>query len=239
MPSIKPVRVRDAIPVIYPEWRWRLLESLRAKAAVLLEALQGVGATPVVIGSVARGDVNPSSDVDVHLASYVPSWRVIIALEKAGIYVKKFLVVQATPLTAIRIIIVIDEGVEVSIPVSRLSRTEEEFPRYAGAVSLNDIRHGVRVPGVNKQLLFIEPTSYGHEEWSIIGREEEVARRLEVSLDTVLEREFMRLKRARSGKTGFFLHIEIPPEESPEEKICEFAKMNPAVRRAVADVLGC
>ncbi|UNQ72771.1 nucleotidyltransferase domain-containing protein [Infirmifilum sp. NZ] len=239
MPSLTPVRVRDKTPVVYPEWRWRLLENLRERALELLRALEGVGASPVVIGSVARGDVTPSSDIDVHFTAYVPSWRVVVALERAGISVRGFRVIQASPSTAIRIIVVVDEGIEISIPVSRLSKTEEEFPKYAGAVSLREIKLGVRVPGVNKRLLFVEPTSYGHDEWSIIGFESEAARLLGISLDTILERRFMRIRRAREGKAGFYVHLEIPVGESPEDRICEAARTNPVIRRAVATVLGC
>lgn len=240
MPKVLPVRVKDRIPVIYPEWRWRLLSDLREKAARILEALASVVSEPVVIGSLARGDVSETSDIDVWLGNYVPTWKVTYALETAGINVKYFKVVQATPETALRALVVVEERVEISVPLSKLRKVEEEFPRFTGAVTLSDIRKGVRVRGVNKQLLFIEPRSYGHDEWSIIGFEEETARLLGVSLEAVLERVSMRLKRAREGKAGFAFYAELPTSEYPEEFVCSVARSNALVRRAVEKgPLGC
>ncbi|MEZ0345949.1 MAG: DNA polymerase subunit beta [Infirmifilum sp.] len=239
MRNLHPVKAKDKTPVVYAEWRWRLLESLRERGLQLLQALESLEQQPLIIGSVARGDVSPSSDVDVYLLGYIPSWRVALCLENAGFEVKVYKIVQATPQTALRFIAVLDEKVEVSVPISKLKRTEEEFPRYAGAVSTREILEKIRVRGVNKRLLFIEPTSYGHDEWSVMGRENEVAELLGVSLQTVLEREAMRSKRAREGKTGFYFYAEVPGEESPEDFICQAARRNPSIRETVAETLNC
>lgn len=239
MPDLRPVKIRDKTPVVYPDWRWRLLDSLREKALLLLQALDEIEEKPLVVGSVARGDVNSSSDIDIFFKGYVPSWRIALALEKVGVAVQAYRIVQATSQTALRFIAVVEDKVEISVPMSRLRRTEEEFPNYAGAITIHHIINKLRVRGINKQLLFIEPTCYGHDEWSIIGREEESAKLLGISIETILERKSMREKRAREGRTGFLFNIEISGEESPEEFVCSLARKNPILRETIRTTINC
>ncbi|MGB9709089.1 MAG: nucleotidyltransferase domain-containing protein [Infirmifilum sp.] len=239
MPKILPVKFRDRRPVVYSESTWKLLNSLRAKALQVLKALENLEEKPLVIGSLARGDVTPSSDIDIFYMRYVPSWRIALSLEQAGYDILLYRIVQATPQTSPRFTAVVEENVEISVPLSKLKKTEEEFPFFAGAVSMRQIVDGVRVRGVNKQLLFIEPTGYGHEEWSIIGREKEAAEMLGISIETVLERVAMREKRAREGRTGFFINVEIPGEENPESIACKLARQNAIMRRAIEGLIDC
>ena len=53
---------------------------------------------------------------------------------------------------------------------------------------LSQLKAGVRVAGVDKRLMLIEPTEKGHVESSVIGREEFAAKVLGVSAETVLDR---------------------------------------------------
>jgi hypothetical protein len=50
--------------VVYSGERWRLLGRFRARALELLEHLAGRGFYGLVYGSVARGDVTSSSDLE-------------------------------------------------------------------------------------------------------------------------------------------------------------------------------
>lgn len=236
MGRLHPVSSRDWTPVYYTAEHWALLSSLRRRAWEILEALLCAKVRAVVIGSVARGDVTPSSDVDVHLNSYAPTHQVVSCLQERGFEVSWFEIIQATPTSAVRIVIFIDEKTTVSIPASKLSETEEEFPLFAGCLSLDELRAGKRAPGVNKRLLLIMPTEFGHIESSILGREVEVAKILGVSVKTVMERINVRLKRVREGRSGFYLHRIVPPDDSPERVLHSLARDNPLLARKLEGV---
>jgi predicted nucleotidyltransferase len=167
---VKPVRVKDAVEVIYSEERWRLLQRLRSRARPLLAALPEA----LLVGSVARGDVHEGSDVDVALLEPAPPSLVEERLAAAGFQVVVRELVQATPISTPKLYIHVGESEKVSVPLARLSRLEEEFYRFAGSISLRQLERGERVPGVNKRLLAVIPTARGHVEFSVVGREEEV-----------------------------------------------------------------
>ena len=85
----------------------------------------------------------------------------------------------------------VNEQTTVSFPLMQMRRVEREFYRFGGEINLSQLKAGVRVAGVDKRLMLIEPTEKGHVESSIIGREEWAAKILGVSAETVLE-GFMR-----------------------------------------------
>lgn len=221
--------------VVYDERHWRLLDGLRREAARIMEALSGMGLASIVHGSIARGDVHPGSDIDVFIPFPVPSYRVEIALEQAGFHVSYKLVVQATPHSTPKAYIVLDseEKRVVSFPLAKLGKTEYEFYYFGGALDLQGLLSGRRVPGVTKRLTLIEPTSDGHVEYSIIGREAEAARKVGVSIDTVLERVRVLSRRDQHGRTGVFVKHVLEPWESLEGTVKRIARSNPAFRRAL------
>lgn len=223
---VKPVRVRDAVEVVYDPWRWELLRALRARA------LQPVEAVPssVLVGSVARGDVHEESDVDVALLQPEPPSLVEERLASQGLHPIARELVQATPLSTPKIYLHFEGNVKVSIPLARPSRLEEEFYRFAGSLNLEQLRADGRVPGVNKRLLAVIPTPSGHFEFSVMGREAEVARLLGVSLDIVRERVELLTRRDERGRSGLFLKCEIHSWETLEEAVVRLARRVPALR---------
>ena len=66
---------------------------------------------------------------------------------------------------------------------------------------------------------------------SILGREEETAKLLNVSLDIVKERERVLMRRDRIGRTGTFLKRDLREGESFEKVLKTLIDSNPAVRR--------
>jgi len=84
---------------------------------------------------------------------------------------------------------------------------------------------------VDKRLMLIEPTSRGHVESSIIGRETETARLLGISVETVLDRVHALLRRDQVGRTGVFVEKELVDDETFELALKRLADENPAVRR--------
>lgn len=227
----KPLAYAERIEVFYSAEHWRLLADLRAKAMELMEALERAHIFCIVHGSIARGDVSPKSDIDVFVPQIYPSFTIESALRSAGLPIIRRILVQATPSYSIKGYIEVDDRRCVSFPLSKMRSVEREFYRFGGEITLNMLREGVRVPGVDKRLMLIEPTERGHIESSVIGREDRAAKILGVSVDTVLDRVRTLLRRDRVGRTGLFIEKEIPPDESFESLLKRLADANPAVRR--------
>jgi predicted nucleotidyltransferase len=110
---------------------------------------------------------------------------------------------------------------------------ESEFFTFGGEVNLEQLKAEVRVAGVDKRLMLIEPNARGHIESSIVGREEEVARILGVSVQTVRDRVRALLKRDEVGRTGVFMKRELSADETFEMVLRRLASKNPALRRKV------
>jgi predicted nucleotidyltransferase len=229
--AAKPKKHADYKEVVYTSAHWALLGELRKKAMRIMTALEGFRLRALVHGSIARGDVNANSDVDVFVAEPQSSFLVETALERAGIPVNARLLIQATPNYAMKAYIELDAGSSVSFPLMRMRRVEREFYKFGGEVNLNQLKTGARVAGADKRLMLIEPTAKGHAESSIIGREDAAAKTLGVSAETVLDRVHALLKRDEVGRTGVFIKRELAPDETFEMALKKLADENPAVRR--------
>ena len=223
---MKIVRIQDSKHVKYSSEHWKLLRSLRAYALRIMKILLNSGLDPIVHGSIARGDVHKNSDIDIVIPYYTNPFLIENALDMAGISLLKKEIVQATPRHAIKASIYIDERTVVTFPLSKLSRLEREFYRFSGEINSDDLEKNLRVPGVNKKLLAIIPVEDGHIEFSIIGREHEVAEILKVSIDIVKEREYILTRRDEKGRTGVFVHKELPPDMSIAEAALKIARQN-------------
>jgi predicted nucleotidyltransferase len=197
----------------------------------VMEALEGFRLESAVHGSIARGDVNKRSDVDVFIPFQVSSFTVETALAKANICVSRRLVVQATPTYAMKAYIETDENTSVSFPLMKMRTVETEFYKFGGEAALTNLKNNVRVRGVDKRLMLIEPTEKGHEESSIIGREEQTAKLLGITVETVLDRVHALLRRDEVGRTGVFVERELAEDETFELVLKKLADQNPAVRR--------
>uniref|UniRef100_A0A7J3ZIN8 protein adenylyltransferase n=1 Tax=Fervidicoccus fontis TaxID=683846 RepID=A0A7J3ZIN8_9CREN len=223
--------------VVYSERRWKALTEKRCIARELMEALRRQGIHSIVHGSVARGDVKEESDVDVFVPYVVPSFKVELALESTKYKILQKKIVQATPKHTPKAYLILDpqEGIVVSFPLAKMTTRELEFYYFGGALDLSGVIRGERRPGVNKRLEIVIPTPRGHVEYSILGRESEVARILGISIDTVLERVRVLTRRDEVGRTGVFLERTLSPEASIEAELEILKSKNPALRRAVEE----
>jgi hypothetical protein len=227
---VKPVRAADVIEVVYDEPRWKLFEQLRQRAEELMSALGARGIRSIVHGSVARGDVKRGSDVDVVVPYQVPSYRVELALEAAGMKPMRREIVMATPWHLPKAHVYLDEDYLTTFPLVKPKPSELEFYHFGGAVDLEQIERKVRVPGVDKRLMLIEPTSHGHVESPVVGREAEVAKLVGVGLSIVQERVQVLTRRAEIGHTGIFVQRVLAPDESFEAAFEDLVKSNPVVK---------
>jgi len=235
--AAKPEKRADYKEVIYNSARWALLREYREKATQIMTALESFHLQALAHGSIARGDVNKKSDIDIFIPEPQSSFLVETALEKAKIPINARLVVQATPTYAMKAYIEIDAKASVSFPLMRMRKVEREFYKFGGEVTLNHLRNGVRVAGVDKRLMLIEPTERGHTESGIIGREEQTVKILGISAETVLDRAHALLKRDEVGRTGVFIKKELASDETFEMARKKLADENPAVRRRLKGVV--
>ena len=229
--SSKPKSSTSMKEVTYSNDRWHQLSILRIKAAKLLETFENIRLQAIVHGSIARGDVKSSSDIDIFLPTPPSSFIIENALEQARIPVVSRTVIQATPLYAMKAYLEIDSATTVSFPLMSLRRVEREFYTFSGELVLKNLQANLRISGVDKRLMLIEPTKTGHFESSILEKEEHTARHLGISVETVKDRVHALMKRAAVGRTGVFVKKELAPDETFEMALKRLAEGNPAVRR--------
>src|SRR5712691_13091765 len=167
----KPSRTSDKVLVTYPTSHWARLDSLRERAVHVINALAGWTQTALTHGSVARGDVDDKSDVDVLIPSNVNTQLVEAALENAGFTIFSKEIAQATPSHSPKAHLYLDpeQRTSVTVPLTPFRSRELEFYSFGGTVTLPQLRLNVRSPGCTKKLLLIEPNSEGHLRSPIIG----------------------------------------------------------------------
>ncbi len=215
--------------VPYDDDRWSLLEDLRQRAARVQ------GAVPVeslVYGSVARGDVHPSSDVDIVLLGPVASYEVELALEEAFHPVERRITV-ASPGSVPKANIELEDGTHIGWPLLSPKGRESDFYRFGGAIDARDAAPRERVPGVSKRLLLIRPVDEGHIESSVIGAEVEASRTMGLPMDIVMERVRVLNRRDSIGRTGIFRSIPVDRAITFEQGLDALADSTPAIRRQV------
>lgn len=217
--------------ITYSEYNWTLLKNKRAIATKLLNLFVKEGLNPFVYGSVARGDVNESSDIDIIFIQEIPSFQIEYILNKNGFenYFRE--IIMATPLDSIKLYIHLSELESITVPLSKFDKRIFEFYNFGGKLTLNKLKSENRVAGIDKRLVLIKPNVHGHEEISVIGNEALAAKEVGVSIDTVNERKRVLLRREKYGRTGVFLKRNLEFNESTEEVLKNLAKRKAIVRK--------
>jgi len=229
----KPVRRAERVEIEYDKKHWNLLKQLRSKTVKLMETLNSFHHRSIVHGSIARGDVSETSDIDLFILDQPSSFSIETALERSGIQVYERTIIQATPLYALKGYIELDPQTSLSFPLVKLRPVEKDFYKFGGEASISALNEEKRVCGVDKRLMLIEPTAKGHVESSVVGQEEMVANRLGISFNTVMDRVRALLRRDEVGRTGVFIEKELASDETFEQAMKKFADQNPAVRRRI------
>ncbi len=214
----------------YSEEHWELLKTKREQAKELLVMFVNEGLKPFLYGSIARGDVHKDSDIDLFFIDMIPAYKIDLILENHG-YSKYFReILMATPKDTLKLYIYLSELESITLPLSKFDKKSVEFYNFGGKVDFDQIQKNIRVPGVDKRLVFIDPTEYGHEEYSILGNEHLVAKKINVSLNLVNERKKVLLKREKLGRTGVFFKRELSIDESIEEVLKHLANKKSIIR---------
>ncbi|AFH42995.1 nucleotidyltransferase domain-containing protein [Fervidicoccus fontis] len=221
----------------YGEKELKILNEKRKKARNIMGILESKNIRSFLHGSVARGDVHSKSDVDIVILQDIPSYVIELTLESFGILPVLKRIVQATPSNSPKAYLILDpeEEVVVSFPLTKLMKREVEFYSFGGIIDYGQLMKNVRVPGVNKKLELIKPIEEGYTKSSIIGREEEIASLLKISIDTILERERVLIRRDEKGRTGVYLNIELYPEDPIEDAVLKASEKNPALKKVLRE----
>ncbi|BDC00253.1 nucleotidyltransferase domain-containing protein [Saccharolobus caldissimus] len=214
--------------VDYSETHWKILAQKRKIAIEILRMLMSKGMEGYVYGSVARGDVNDKSDIDIVV--FNPNYIILDTLEVHHKYI-----IQATPNSVPKAYLSLDEDEEVviSFPLGKLKRNELEFYSFGGLIDLKGLEEKKRVIGVNKNLMIIIPTENGHMELPLNGNEDYAAKLLKISVDTIRERERLLTKRADKGHTGIYLRYDLDGNESIYDAFAKIYKSNKYFRRMI------
>lgn len=227
---VRPVRSADVREITYDEERWRILGELRSRALKLMSTLESSGFEPIVHGSVARGDVSKGSDVDVVIPYVVPSFKVELSLQGVALNPERREIVVATPWQLPKAHLYVEDDRSVTFPLVKPKQNELEFYYFGGAADVDKLKKDIRVPGVDKRLMLIEPTPAGHVESPVLGNEASVAKIVDVNLDIVRERVQVLTRRAEVGHTGIFVKRELASEENVEEVFKRLIEENPDMR---------
>ena len=217
--------------VKYSENHLKLLQQKRERSKTLLEMFVKEGLNPFIYGSIARGDIHNDSDIDMVLIQSIAPYQIEIILEKNGFnnYFRE--IIMATPADTLKLYIYLNELESITIPLSKFNKKSSEFYDFGGKINLNQVINSIRVPGINKRLVLIQPTSDGHEEYSIIGNENLAAKQLNVSINLINERRRVLLRREKFGKTGVFLKRSIGVGETTELVLKKLSNKNTIVRK--------
>jgi len=225
----KPEILHEFREIHYDQEHWNRLQALRSTALEILNKLESNGFKPFVYGSVARGDTTKSSDIDIIILRPVSSYRLELVL---GQPLKRELV-QATPSMVLKGHIHLPDNIVVTFPLFKLRPREEEFYRWGGLTDSNGLKSGSRVPGVDKRLVLIIPIETGHLEQGVVGQEQEVSKKLDVSIGIALERVRVLTRRDNVGRTGVYLIRTLNDDESFEAVAKNLQDSDPALRRTI------
>ena len=138
---------------------------------------------------------------------------------------------MATPSDSLKLYIYLSELESISLPLSKLDTNGIEFYKFGGMVNFNQLKSGLRVPGVDKRLVLIKPNSLGHEETSVIGNEAIFAKELGININIIQERKRVLLRREKYGRTGVFLKEKVQMNETTEEVLKKLVNRKSIIRK--------
>ncbi|MFX0124305.1 MAG: nucleotidyltransferase domain-containing protein [Candidatus Hodarchaeota archaeon] len=228
MPREKIVRHVEREFHRYTEDEWTLLKNLRIRTIKILRILKQAGIRAFVHGSVARGDISDSSDIDIHIPVQIPSYKLDLIDD---LQFTDHRIMMGTPNSTIRAVLSLQDDTNISFPLCPPTEREDEFYRFSGYLYLKDLNLNRRIAGVTKKLLLIEPEEEGYWFSSIIANRKKAIQILSLSQRMIDERIRVLSRRDKIGRTGLFLDYSLSPVENFEQALKSLADRNVIVRR--------
>jgi predicted nucleotidyltransferase len=220
----------ETTEIQYTPNHWSLLKRLRDEALEMMRPFHQRHIQAFAYGSIARGDVKPTSDIDIILPR-PPAPAIIETLIEAETIITHREIIQATPNYAAKAYIHTAEDRSYSYPLVPLRSHERDFYSFAGAIDYSQLAEGIRFPGVTKDLNLITPTPQGHTETPITGREGATAKILGIGITAVLDRVRTLRRREKIGRTGVYIQRTLHPHEDFGDVYLQLARKHPSLRR--------
>jgi len=220
----------EATEILYTPSHWSLLQRLRDEAIEMIRPLQRRHIQALAYGSIARGDIKPTSDIDIIIPN-PPAPTIIEALLETETTITHREIIQATPNYAAKAYIHTAEDRSYSLPLVPLRSHERDFYSFAGNVDHHQLTQDTRVPGVTKDLNLIIPTPQGHTETPVTNNEGTTAKTLGIGVTAVLDRVRTLRRREKIGRTGVYIQRTIHPHEGFGDVYQQLSRRRPPLRR--------
>jgi len=221
------------LSVEYAMNQWDLFHSKRDLVKKIANPLDSAGLQFLVYGSIARGDVNPLSDIDIVILQRLSSCQIESILDQSNIQILGKEIVQATPGDAIKAHIYLPNETTLTFFLSDANEVSFEFYKFGGVINNAMLENSTRTPGVTKRLTLIIPNEHGHREVNLVGNETHAKQLLKIHSKIIEVRKRVLLKRDKTGRTGVFLKKTVLIEQNFEEELKKIADTNPIVRRKI------
>ncbi|MFX0211282.1 MAG: nucleotidyltransferase domain-containing protein [Candidatus Hodarchaeota archaeon] len=219
--------------IAFSEETTQVLQIKRNRAKLFLEIIAENNIPSYIYGSIVRGDITKTSDIDVIIPYPVSSMLLELTLEKLKIESRN--ISQATPNHTPKAHIRFSNETTVTFPLIPFRDREANFYHFAGVCTLAELNLNQLKPGVNKRLELIKPISKsgvkGFVIAPVIGQESYVAKLLNIPLDVVQERVRVLTQRDKRGRTGVFLNRPLDDDEQFEKVLYNLKAQNVALRR--------
>ncbi|PWI47303.1 nucleotidyltransferase [Candidatus Heimdallarchaeota archaeon B3_Heim] len=209
----------------------QILTQLRITSVYYLNLLEENGVKAFIHGSVARGDVSQSSDIDIHIPYIIPSFRLDMIDEFINTERR---IIMGTPNSTIKGLFKIDQEISLTFPLTPPTEREIDFYRFSGLMYLEELLEKAGSPGVTKKLLFIEPTNTGYWYSSLLSHKKTVMKSLNVSQRIIDERIRVLTRRDKIGRTGLLLDYSLSPNTNFEQVLHHLRSQNPIVRNQIS-----
>ncbi|OLS20481.1 MAG: hypothetical protein HeimC3_40300 [Candidatus Heimdallarchaeota archaeon LC_3] len=188
---------------------------------------------PFCYGSIARGDIELSSDSDI-IIDPTPSYKYELLLKEKWL---SRTIIQATPNHGPKTVYEFPNKMHLTVPFTNLSQRESEFLNFGGKLSLPKFQNGEFSSGINKRLMLVESQDKKGFTFKYIAIKSMpihlVARKVNVGVGIILERIRVLSKRDEIGRTGLFIKHILNPGDQPEGVLRELASKNSELRKAL------